>query len=194
MKVRRKRHCLSVLNSAAKTCTTSTLGWSGTSKARGSSSFRHKNGDQTLNSRPGAHPTTSTPSEEVISIRNSQEPVLEVSTHPALHACIVSYRNAHLGIKALSCEHGTQLVLEADVQDRKKGASESEYQKGAGNIRNTVEVGYCSICDESQCPVDRSESPAHVFAPHVTGLGEFGDFLEETAFMPMFMCSTSRPG
>jgi hypothetical protein len=121
------------------------LSWSGTSKGSDNSSSRYKNGDQPLNSRLGAHSTTSTPSEEVKSIRNSQGPVFEVSAHPDLHAGIVSYRNARMGIKALSWEHGTKLGLEADVQDRRKGVSEIENQKGAGDVRNTVELGTAAL-------------------------------------------------
>ena len=54
-----------------------------------------------------------------------------------------------MGIKALSKEHGTKLDLEADVQGRRKGVSEVENRKEAGDVQYTVEVGYCSIDDES---------------------------------------------
>jgi hypothetical protein len=76
-----------------------------------------------------------------------------------------------MGIEALSWDHDTKLGVEAEVQDRMKGVSEIENQKGAGDARNTAEVGHCSIGDESQFTVDRSESPPHVSAPLLLVLG-----------------------
>jgi hypothetical protein len=166
-------------NHPASPRTSSNLDGSGTSKRCSNSSSRPKDGNQPLDSRPRTHSTTGATSEEVNGVGNGQRPVLEVSTHPALHAAIMSCRDAGVRVEALTREHSAKLGLEAYIQDRGEGVGEVEDEQRADDAGNTVEVGHCGTDNKCQCPVHRTERPPHVFTPLGADLGEVEDFLED---------------
>lgn len=99
-------------------------------------------------------------------------PILEISTHPSLHAVIMSRGDAGVGIEALARQLSVNLASEADVEEGRESVGEVQDQESADKTDDTVEIRHGGSNDEGDDPVDGTEAIPHP----ATFLG--GDFWE----------------
>lgn len=88
-------------------------------------------------------------------------PVLEISTHPSLHAAIVSRGDAGVGIEALAWQLSVNLTSEADVEEGREGVGEVQDEKSADKTDDTVEIRHSGSNDEGNDPVDGAKGVPH---------------------------------